>query len=218
MATTVRQRLALPDFMGFGWLDRQSIREDDDLLRADYVNGEDLVYRVIHDGPRWSVEQFLDLRPVDSATEPSLADAMVAIVARQLATIPEPPPDWTRLARRLGDRARCIPPRTAAPTIPWPTLFEASVVAILVPGATAPDLRPKSYDVQRDRPPRVTEFPTATAAAWVSRPSGPAELVPIATYRTPLINVERVVDALLGPNEDFVPPVAIHIQAGSTNG
>lgn len=66
--------IQLPDYLGFGWLDRASIGTDERRVEVDYVNGEDLVYRVRRDeASRWSIAEYLDLGPVRTVGGPSLA-------------------------------------------------------------------------------------------------------------------------------------------------
>ena len=216
MTPTAIGSFRLPDYLGFGWLDRDSFRELDGNSEFDFVHGEDLVYRVRRSaGGAWSVTEFLDLAPVSTGDGPSLSEAVGSMVAAS-ASLTEPVV-WARLRRHLRDRVDLT---TVAPqrVIEMWGLFHYQILALYRGSGRppAPDLRPKSYQVRRGRPPRPSgdlihfSSPGIVRDEDVEVPETPCGVV---SYRTPAINVVPVIEALLeGP--DLPPPWRVVVHAG----
>jgi len=211
------QRYRLPDHLGYGWLDRQSIQLSDSLV-VDYVNGEDLVYRVTADDDRhWRVEEFYRLEAVASAEGRTLAHAAANLAYAQQGD-PALPPSLRRLADRIAarqdpDTRVSLVHRPWTPAIVHPTLFDTNVVGAWRSGL-APDLHPKSWRVWRGRPPRNVGWDIVKLLGWYVDSSGPeltASHCVIGSYRTPIINVESVLDALISPREGSEPPTRVII-------
>ena len=215
--SATRRRYHLPDHLGYGWLDRHSVQLSDRLV-VDYVNGEDLVYRVTAEDDRhWGVEEFYRLEAVGRAEGPTLVHAAANLAYAQQGA-PELPPSWRRLGDRIAaredpDTRISLVHRPWTPAIVHPTLFDANVVGAWHSGL-APDLHPKSWRVSRGRPPRNAGWDIMKLLGWHVDSSGPevtASHCVIGTYRTPIINVESVLDALVGPREGSEPPSRVII-------
>lgn len=211
------RRYHLPDHLGYGWLDRHSVQLSDRLV-VHYVNGEDLVYRVTAEDDRhWRVEEFYRLEAVASAEGRTLAHAAANLAYAQQGAFALPP-SWRRLADRSAarqdpDTRISLAHRPWTPAIVHPTLFDTNVVGAWRSGL-APDLRPKSWRVARDRPPRNARWNIMMLLGWHVDLSGPevtASHCVIGSYRTPIINVESVLDALVNPLEGSEPPSRVII-------
>ena len=208
----------LPDYIGFGWLDSASVRTDERSVQADYVNGEDLVYRVLLDeAGTWSITEYLDLGPVRTAAGRSLSAAVGSLVAPS-ASITEPVV-WTKLRRHLRDRVDVTAVEQPAMVDMW-GLYTYEILALYQGNGRppAPDFWPKSYQVRRGRPPRpsgdligfFSHGVVHDAAATATASEMPCAYV---SYRTPAINVVPVVEALLD-NPYFAAPWRIVVHAG----
>ena len=210
----------LPTYLGFGWLDTHSLRSNGGLT-ADYVNGEDLVYRMTLDGAQWTVEEFYRLALVDQADGRSWSDAIASLVSAHHAS-DAAPPSWLRLTDRLSPRTDSdthisVVYRRPAPTVFYPTLYD-TVIAGAWSSSFAPDLRPKSFQVYPGRPPRHAGWHIMVRQGWYGEVSeGGIEVhrCVIGTYATPIVNVEAVVDALIGPYDGFTPPARLIVTTPS---
>lgn len=185
-------------------------------MEVDYVNGEDLIYRVRRaEESTWSITEYLDLGPVRSATGPSLSAAVGSLVAGS-ASMTEPAV-WARLGRHLRDRVDLTTVEHPAMVDMW-GLYIYEILAVYRGNGRppAPDFRPKSYQVRRGQPSRpsgdlvhfysqgvvreVADLPAETPCVYVN-------------YRTPAINVVPVVEALL-ENAYFAAPWRIVVHGG----
>lgn len=206
----------LPDYIGFGWLDPASVRTDERSLEADYVNGEDLIYRVRRDeASPWSITEYLDLGPVRTAVGLSLSAAVGSLVAG-LASITEPAV-WSRLGRHLRDRVDVTAVEHPA-MVDMRGLYIYEILAVYRGNGRppAPDFRPKSYQVRRGRPPRPSgDLIYFFSHGVVHDAAAMASEMPCVyvSYRTPAINVVPVVEALL-ENSYFPAPWRIVVHAG----
>ena len=210
----------LPPYLGLGWLDEHSVNSGD-RLTADYVNGEDLVYRMTLDGRQWSVEEFYRLQLVDRGDGRSWSDALATLVGAHHAS-EAAPPSWRRLADRLSareltDTQISVVYRRPAPTVFYPTLYDTEIVGAW-PSSLAPDLRPKSHKVYPGQPPRQAGWHMMVRHGWYGGVSGRGVTVSpcvIGTYLTPIINVEPVVDALVAHHDGFKPPARLMVTVPS---
>ncbi|MGI8999109.1 MAG: hypothetical protein ACR2GO_05315 [Candidatus Limnocylindria bacterium] len=211
------QRYRVPDHLGYGWLDRHSVQLSDRLV-VDYVNGEDLVYRVTAEDDRhWGVEEFYRLQAVASAEGPTLVHAAANLAYAQQGAL-ELPPSWRRLADRIvaredPDTRISLVHRPWTPAIVHPTLFDTTVVCAWQSGP-APDLLPKSFKVWRGQPPRHAGWHFMKRKGWYIDSSGPEVTISqcvIGTYPAPIINVEPVLDALISSVEGSEPPTRVII-------
>lgn len=206
----------LPDYIGFGWLDSASVRTDERTVQADYVNGEDLIYRVrLDEAGTWSITEYLDLGPVRTAEGRSLGEAVGSLVAGS-ASVTEPIV-WTRLRRRLRDRVDVTAVEQPAMVDMW-GLYMYEILALYQGDGRppAPDFRPKSYQVRRGRPPRPSGDPIYFFSHGVVHDvvDTPIEILcAYVSYRTPAINVVPVIEALL-ENPHFPAPWRIVVHAG----
>ena len=206
----------LPDYIGFGWLDSTSVRTDERSVQADYVNGEDLIYRVrLDEAGTWSITEYLDLGPVRTAAGRSLSAAVGSLVGRS-ASMTEPVV-WARLRRHLPDRVDVTAVEQPAMVDMW-GLYTYNILALYNGNGRppAPDFRPKSYHVRRGRPPRPSgDLIYFFSHGVVRDAAATASEMPCVcvSYRTPAINVLPVVEALL-ENSYFPAPWRIVVHAG----
>ena len=92
----------LPHYLGFGWLDRDSVRVDGDRLAAEYRAEEgDVAYRVEREAQGWTIEEFVDGKRVSSSRGRALTLAATQLAVSGSGSIVR----WQRLAARLSRNA-----------------------------------------------------------------------------------------------------------------